>query len=477
MHIDVQARRAQWPREETPIVTALIEMSARHRVSLHVPGHKQGRLFPAPLSAWLGQSLKIDLTELPGLDNLHQPEGCIRESARLAANYYGAAKTLYSVNGSSAGVMAAVLGCASGRRILVAGGFHQSLWKGLVLAGATPVMLPTSFDWANMEVTVPTPADVAAALAANKDVAAVFVTSPTYTGRIADVRGIAEVAHAHSIPLIVDEAHGAHLGIVSEMPEHSVSEGADVVIQSVHKMLPGLTQTAWVHLQGPYADYDNLQSALLMLQTTSPSYLLLASLDAAQAWLRLEAKQTIEASLETMSRYPELRVDPTRDPFRKWIPTGSLDLSRDIAGTLEQKGVMVEYADALGVLLILSLEVEVRDIERFVPLLRKRLSGHPVAQPSVLQQELKTLYETQPDTVLAPRAVEFAKHERVHLCEARGRIAGRSIAPYPPGVPVVHPGQILSEELITGLLWLQNSGYGTVGLAADSTIEVVCERR
>ncbi|QSO47910.1 aminotransferase class I/II-fold pyridoxal phosphate-dependent enzyme [Alicyclobacillus mengziensis] len=475
MHIDIDVTRHMWSKEETPILTALIEMVTRHRLSLHVPGHKQGRLFPAPLATWLGQALKIDLTELPRLDNLHQPEGCIRESATLAASHYGAAKTLFCVNGSSAGVMAAVLGCAANQRILVAGGFHQSLWKGLVLADANPVILPTAFDWDNMEATVPSPEDVAMALQENEDVAAVFVTSPTYTGRIADVRGIAQAAHSYSIPLIVDEAHGAHFGITPELPEHSVQQGADVVIQSVHKMLPGLTQTAWLHLQGHYADYDSVQNALLMLQTSSPSYLLLASLDAAQAWLRLEGKQTVEESLRTMSRYPELAIDPARDAFRKWIPTASLDLSRDIAQALEEVGVWVEYADALGVLLIQSLDVKERDIERWLPVLRHRLSSPGFHHRTAFPRELKALYDTQSERCLVPREAELKRHERVHIRAARGRIAGRSIAPYPPGVPVVHPGQLLSQELISGLLWLASSGYGTVGLASDGTIEVVCE--
>ena len=473
----------EWNEGETPVVSALIHMAAKDQVSLHVPGHKQGRLFPSSLSAWMGRSLQLDLTELPGLDNLHQPEGCIRQSEQLAASHYGATETLYSVNGSSAAVMAAVMSAAANRRILVAGSFHQSLWKGLVLADAEPVLIPPEFDREWMEVVPPTPLTIASALKEHPDVAAVFVTSPTYHGRIADIRAIAEAVHQASVPLIVDEAHGAHLGLADGLPPHSVHSGADVVIQSVHKVLPALTQTAWMHLQGPYIDRALVRQCLLMLQTTSPSYLLLASLDAAQAWLRHHGRQTVEFSLQILMAYAEVATEPWlnhvaaqqvghsekffRDPFRIWIPTGSYEVSRAIADALEQQGLMLEYADSLGVLLVLSLDIKERDLNRWLSVIRSQSLPQVDSTLSIWQDA------NAPQLLVSPRQAAFASHERIPLTRSVGRIAGQTISPYPPGTPLVYPGQMMDEKTVARLMHLSETGYQVVGIDSTRGIDVL----
>jgi arginine/lysine/ornithine decarboxylase len=435
---------------ETPILRALIEMSQQLRVPLHVPGHKQGRSLPSQFAAWLGQAPKLDLTELPGLDNLHAPAGCIAESERLAALHYGSEHCFYSVNGSSAGVMAAILAAAENGKVLLASPFHQSAWRGLVLANADAVLLPAAVGEPDGRHRPPTPSALRDALRRHPDVSAVLVTSPTYQGVVADVRGLADVCHEAGVPLLVDEAHGAHFGLIEAFPAHSVACGADVVVQSVHKMLPGLTQTAWVHHQGTLVSAQRLEQWLLALQTTSPSYLLLASLDVAQAWLRTEGP---EAAVELLAALESAEIPigqaPDFDPLRHWIPTGSLAASQRIQLALQKAGVFVEYADGVGVLSVFGFGLTTRDLSRYQAALADALAaeGFDQGSPPVPDLDLYAQLGLQ-SLAVKPRDAYGKPSRWVALRDAAGKVAGGMITPYPPGVPVVVPGQRLDAEIV-----------------------------
>ncbi len=435
---------------ETPILRALIEMSQQLRVPLHVPGHKQGRSLPTPLAAWLGQAPKLDLTELPGLDNLHAPSGCIAESQQLAARHYGSEHCFYSVNGSSAGIMAAILATADNGKLLMATPFHQSAWRGLVLANADAVLLPAAIDESDGRHHPPTPAALREALNKHPDVSAVFVTSPTYQGVVADVQGLAEVCHEAGLPLVVDEAHGAHFGLIEAFPRHSVACGADVVVQSVHKMLPGLTQTAWVHHQGARVSAQRLEQWLLALETTSPSYLLLASLDAAQAWLRTDGPKAA-ADLMTALERASIQVGraPKFDPLRQWIPTGSIAASQRIQSALQAAGVFVEYADGAGVLAVFGFGLTARDLNRYQSALAAALAAEGLDREPPPAPKLDLYGQLRVQSLAVKPRDAYGKPSRwVDLRDAAGKVAGGMITPYPPGVPVVVPGQRLDEEVL-----------------------------
>jgi arginine decarboxylase len=458
--------------QETPIVSALIQMASTLRLPLHVPGHKQGRVLPAVLSQWLSVAAKLDLTELPGLDNLFEPTGCIQASQRLAAAHYQAAQCLYSVNGSTAGVIASILACAEGGHVLFLGPFHQSAWRALVIANARPVFHTVGWDAEACRSLPPSVEEVRHALQRPEQISAVYLTSPSYTGAVAPVQAIADVVHAEGIPLIVDEAHGAHFGLTESLPPHSIHAGADVVIQSVHKMLPALTQTGWILRQGPRVDGSRLEQALRMIQTTSPSYLLLASLDAAQAWLRQEGRAAAESTIASLRGVTDEWGSYPTDPLRHWIPTGSLAVSQAIQAELAAQGIYVEYADALGVLSIFGFGIREADVSRYTDV-TSRFAKHKVqCEQSSIWQEVAHMAQS-PNLIASPREVFQAPTAVVEVEAAVGRIAAALVTPYPPGVPMIFPGQLMTEAAVQGLQHLSGLGADIHGLPGEGKLTVL----
>ncbi|WP_273367472.1 aminotransferase class I/II-fold pyridoxal phosphate-dependent enzyme [Alicyclobacillus herbarius] len=466
---------------------ALIRHIQYERGSLHIPGHKQGRVGLERFFSFLDRGLALDLTELPGLDNFHHAQGCILRSQQLAAAAYGSDTCLYSVNGSTAAVMAAIKAVAEEEDVVVmAGPFHASAWRGLVWSGARPQLGQTRFD-ARRQVTLPpTPAEVGRWLDEGGDaVKAVFLTSPIYQGLAADVAAIAEVVHARGLPLIVDEAHGAHFGLPG-MPPNSVAAGADVVIHSVHKMLPGLTQTAWVHVQGGRVDPHRLAEELLFLHSTSPSYLLLASIDAARAWREEEGAAAAEATLARLAEFGLLPDDSRAqdaltedrfwvDPLRHWLPTGEMAASRRLADRLATRGLFVEYADAQGVLAVFGLGVRERTLARYREALDEWQAEEAAATAAHVEPfNAQSVALSEPVLVLSPRAAAAAAGTTVAVSQAAGRIAKGLIVPYPPGVPLIYPGQRIDVEHCERLAALLASGYDVQGVTDAGEIPVVC---
>lgn len=462
---------------EMPILSELVHHVERSHLPLHVPGHKQGRLLPEVLGKWLGAACKLDLTELPGLDNLHLPTGCIRESQEHVAAHYGADRCFYSINGSTAGVIAALLTLAGNRgKVLFLNSPHLSAWRALVLADAEAVFAPVRFTRERLTEQAPSVEGLAERLQ-REHFDCVFVTSPIYTGAIAPIGEIVKLAHRQGIPVIVDEAHGAHLGLHPKLPPHSVALGADIVIHSTHKMLPGLTQTAWVLSQDQLVDPHKLAQHLSLLQSTSPSYLLLASLDATQAWLRIQGPKIVEdgmKSLHSLTGLPHRQDGDPRDPFRDWIATGSLGESQALQKEFARRGIVVEYADAFGVLSIFGLDAPVREVAAYRDVAEQwfEKASAPVAQASrtsvlfhILEHERRPLGRF--------REAYFDEATWVMPDEAVGRLCAQPVTPYPPGVPLVWPGQEITWGVLEALRELRQGGYEVHGLGANGELPIL----
>lgn len=464
---------------ETPILDALESHAKAERISLHVPGHHQGRLLPARFDAWFGQASKLDATELVGLDNLHRATSAIKYSRQLTAAHYGAVDTFYSVNGATACVMAAVAACVEEtdkRTIVVAGPCHMSLWRALVHADALPLFVSGNWSSDLHLVKPPTAKQLADVLENAKGVAAVFATSPSYQGVVAPVQQYSELARASAVPLIIDEAHGAHFGLHPDLPKHSVAHGADIVVQSPHKTLPCITQAAWVHVQGSQVRASALERHLLFLQTTSPSYVLLSALDAAQAWLRTSGTEAAAELLNKLYPYVGHRDKEDVDPFRLWIPMASGEASQRFESQLREHGIFLEYADNVGALAIFGMGQTKRDVSRFFDVASAWIDvSHRMADVRGLISQAQWQHHASA-FVMSPREVFHARKEFVALNEARGRISGTAVSPYPPGVPYIWPGEEVTKDHVDKLLMWQATNKTVVGLSLDDRMEVVVSR-
>ncbi|HEY9736470.1 MAG TPA: aminotransferase class I/II-fold pyridoxal phosphate-dependent enzyme, partial [Trichocoleus sp.] len=291
---------------QAPLLEALTQSARRPHAAFYAPGHKRGQGIPKRLQALLGESVfAADLPELPELDNLFAPEGAIAQAQALAAAAFGAEQTYFLANGSTCGIEAAVLAaCRPGEKIVVPRNAHQSVVSALILSGALPVWVQPEYDASWDLVGAVRPEAVAMALQQHPDSRAVLVVSPTYQGICSDLAGIADIAHSYGLPLLVDEAHGPHFTFHPDLPTPALAAGADLAVQSTHKVLSALTQASMLHVQGDRICRQRLQRALQLTQSTSPSYLLLASLDAARQQMALEGYSLLS---ETLNRVLEAR--------------------------------------------------------------------------------------------------------------------------------------------------------------------------
>lgn len=456
-----------------PLVEALKRHVKRGFVSFHTPGHLQGKAAPPVLRQWWGRPVfEADLTEVPGLDDLHAPKGVIRQAQELAAKLVGARRTFFLVNGSTTGVQAMLLACAGpGDKVVLPRAVHRSAVAALVLSGAEPVFLPQRYLEGYGIPLPPQEADCRSFLARNPGARALFAVYPDYYGVTVDLEVLAGAAHAHGLPLLVDAAQGVLFGHHPAMPPGAVACGADAVVESVHKRAGGLTQTAWLHLQGEKLDRYKVHQALQFLLTSSPSYLLLASLDAARQRLAVAGARTCERLIElanearrALLRLAEVRVlseagegyrvDPTRlvINFRE---TGVSGFS--VARTLHRRGVVVEMADFANVVLLLGAGHGSKDIKRLVEAVKESLKGPREAVPPK--------FPGVPPRRLGPREAWLARAEQLPLEKAVGFTSAEMVAVTPPGFPLLIPGEEITPEIVSYLQAVRAAGVVVHGVA------------
>ena len=281
---------------------ALLEYEKAGNYPCHMPGHKGSSEY-----SFLGDILRYDITETEGMDNLHDANGVILSSEENAALTFGSQETHFLVNGSTSGVLSAILGSADeGDRILIARNCHISVYNAAILGRLeVSYVYPEPVRECLMYGSVTAEA-VLEGFRSHKDIKALVITSPTYEGICSDIREIAKICHDNDAVLIVDCAHGAHFGFSDRFPESPVRDGADIVIQSVHKTLPSPTQTALIHLNGPYADRENIRRMLRMLQSSSPSYLLMAGIDNCMSILNGHGKELFEGLTDNLDRFADM---------------------------------------------------------------------------------------------------------------------------------------------------------------------------
>ncbi len=473
----------------TPLLDALRRCASRPHAPFYAPGHKQGRGTPASLAKLLGHSaLAADLPELPELDNLFAPAGAIREAEDLAAETFGSDRARFLANGSTGGIMAAILAtCNPGDKIILPRNVHRCAISGLILSGAVPVFVAPESDrhW-DIAHTV-APEAIAAALAQHPEAKAILVVSPTYHGVSADLEAIAGLAHQSDIPLLVDEAHGSHFAFHSDFPKPALASGADLTVQSIHKTLAALSQAAMLHLRGTRVDRDRLEFALTLVQSTSPNYLLLASLDAARSQMARDGKALMSHTLTLaqtartrLSELPHLAALESRhlppgctlDPTRLTVSTTGLGLSGFDADDIlhEQLGVTAELPGHRHLTFIISLGNDQDDIDRLLDGLAA-LAGR--SQPTPFPDlPIGVPAGSLSIPSISPREAFFAPTVRLQRDRAIGRPSAELVCPYPPGIPALMPGEIVSREAID---FLQQAivGGGTITGCSDPSLETL----
>lgn len=481
-------------QHQTPIVTALEEWVNKSHAPFYTPGHKRGSGMSSLLKDRWGKTVfGWDLPELPGLDNLHAPAGIIAAAQELAAAAFGARQTWLLVNGSTAGIIAAILAtCGEGEKIILPRNIHSAAISGLIHAGAVPIFITPAYD-AELDLAHGvTPEAVKFALERHPDAKAVMVVYPTYYGACGDLAAIAEIVHGYELPLLVDEAHGAHFGFHPDLPPAALAAGADLTVQSTHKLLGALTQSAMLHVNSDRIDPQRVSQALRSVQSTSPSYLLLASLDAARHQMAHHGRELMEETiaLARSARAKIAQIDglsvlelaqPTigfhyLDPTRLTVTVTDLNLTGFAADEIlaDELGVVAELPSRQHLTFIISLGNTRTDIDRLVAGFRKLATDYrqylPLQLPQIcLPERILT------EMAIAPRHASRGQHIRVDSDRAIGKISAESICPYPPGIPVVIPGEIITADALEYLRHILALGGEIVGCSDPSlkTIETV----
>lgn len=492
-------------RQTTAPLWQMLQASAlQSQAAFHTPGHKRGQGVAAQLKKGLGADVfRADLPELPELDNLFAPTGVIQQAQALAADAFAAEQTWFLTNGSTCGIEAAVLAtCQPGEKLILPRNAHQSTIVALILSGAVPIFVEPEYDpdW-DMAQGV-TPASLRSALAHHPDARAVFIVSPTYHGVCPDVETIARLTHQHSLPLLVDEAHGAHFAFHPDLPTPALKAGADLAVQSIHKTLSALTQAAMLHVQGTRIDRHRLSRALQLVQSTSPNYLLLASLDVARQQMATEGKALMSRTLELADRgRTQINQIPgltTLQPQQAGRTPGfwALDRTRltvDVTGLgltgfeadeiLHQTlGVTAELPNLRHLTFIITLGNTAADIDRLIHAFRTLAQQHsiqppPAARHSSLQKiqnpkSSSVAAQSASQNPLTPRQAFFAASATVPIADSIDRISAELVCPYPPGIPVLFPGERITLETIRYLQQIVTVG-GIVTGCADLSLQTL----
>ncbi|WP_240633495.1 aminotransferase class I/II-fold pyridoxal phosphate-dependent enzyme [Paenibacillus montanisoli] len=496
-----QSLNLQW---HAPLFEALTALQRSGPASYHVPGHKYGQslirltdMNEDAIKSYRG-IMAIDVTELSITDDLHAPSGIIEEAQTLAANAFGADKTFFLVGGSTSGNLAMILAvCRPLDLIIVQRNAHKSVLNALKLAGARAVFMMPQRDLESNLSLLPTLGQVESALLNYPEAKAVFLTNPSYYGLSLDLAPYADLIHKHGKLLLVDEAHGAHYGLHPQFPRSAMQAGADAVVQSTHKTLPALTMGAMLHVQGERIDRNAIAESLRMVQSSSPSYPIMASLDITRAMLQIYGSDLFREGLDAAADFRKwvshqtaryaLAADPLKengavpiqvDPLRVVIREASGRLSGfELQQHLEKYGIYAEMADLHFAVLLFGLAASVSDVEK----LQEALTAiaNEADKEGLVPKEMVNLSIDKSQGLSEP--IEFtrtgAKHasfgaEIIALADSEGRFAAEAVIPYPPGIPILYEGERISAETIHAIQQLAEHGARCQG-ATDPTMRTI----
>ncbi len=463
----------------TPLADAAAAFLAAGVTPFTTPGHKR-----APHLA--DDLLRLDLPLSSGADDLHMRSDVLGQAERLAADLWGADLCRFCANGSTQGNQALALALGRpGDRAVISRSLHKSVLAGLVLSGLEPVWVRPDVDrTTGLPLRLP-PERVAAALADTPDACGVFLVEPNFVGVLSDVAALAEIARAAGVPLVVDQAWGAHLGFHPALPPHALAAGADGFVASAHKTLAAFTQSAYLVARGGVLDLERLDESFELLHTTSPSGALLASLDRARMIMATRGEKLLGETLR-LAAYVRGRLASVdglavvdADDLTKLalaLPGTGAD-GLEVEGNLFAQGIRFELANRDTLVPLLTIGDTEAGAERLCDALiasfeRRRGEPRPPGAASAV-------WDITPETAMTPREAFFAARETVRAEDAAGRVAAEMVAPYPPGIPAIAPGEVVSRELVDALR--EAAAVGTrLSYCADpalATLQVVARSR
>ncbi|MCC0661753.1 MULTISPECIES: aminotransferase class I/II-fold pyridoxal phosphate-dependent enzyme [unclassified Clostridioides] len=459
------------------IINELSEIVNKEVISFHMPGHKKGKIYEKLGYVNVLENLyKMDTTEIIGTDNLHSPEGIIKASQENTAKVFKSDYTYYLVNGSSCGIQSAIMSvCNPKSKIIVNRDCHQSVINGCILGDVDIKYIPCEISKDTSILKGVNVINVIDIIDKNLDAKAILLTYPTYYGMTYDLEYICNYAHSKNMVVIVDEAHGAHLGLSEKLPKTALEQGADVVIQSTHKTLPSFTQSSMIHVKEDRVDLNKISNMLRITESSSPSYLLLSSLELAVDIYENKGKKLMEELLNNIYIFKNnvnenFEIYSTNDKTKIFISAKNIGLTGyELENILRKKyNIQVELSNYYGVLLICTIGNSTQD---FISL--------ETALNDIVVKEFKSTkldnikYPVDiPQKILTPREAFYKTKKSVKIYDSIGKICGESIVPYPPGINIISPGEIISKEIIDYLKFCSSKGMVISGLK-DITLNFI----
>lgn len=460
-----------------PVYEALEKLKKRRVVPFDVPGHKRGRGNPELVELLGEKCVSLDVNSMKPLDNLCHPVSVIKEAEELAAEAFRADHAFFMVGGTTSSVQGMVLSCCkAGDKIILPRNVHKSVINALVLCGAIPVYVNPEVDnrlgiSLGMEVS-----EVEKAIVANPDAVAVLVNNPTYYGICSDLRSIVKIAHAHNMLVLVDEAHGTHLYFGENLPVCAMDAGADMASVSMHKSGGSLTQSSLL-LTGKNVNWEYVSQIINLTQTTSASYLLMSSLDISRRNLALRGKESF-AKVSRMAEYAREEINAIGGyyAFGKELVNGDsvfdFDITKLSVHTLDiglagievydilrdEYDIQIEFGDIGNILAYLSIGDRAQEIERLVSALAEIRRRFQKDKSGLLDQEY-----IDPQVVTSPQEAFYAEKCSLPLRETEGKVCSEFVMCYPPGIPILAPGERITPEILDYIEYAKAKGCNMTG--------------
>mgnify|MGYP001787854884 FL=1 len=464
-------------QNQAPIYEALVKLRKKRIVPFDVPGHKRGRGNPELVELLGEKCVGIDVNSMKPLDNLGHPISIIRDAEELAADAFGAAHAFLMIGGTTSSVQTMILStCKAGDKIILPRNVHKSAINALVLCGAIPIYIEMSVD-PKIGIALGLENDrVAQSIKDHPDAKAILINNPTYYGICSDLKGLTEMAHEAGMIVLVDEAHGAHLHFTDKLPISAMDAGADMAAVSMHKSGGSLTQSSLL-LIGEQLNPDNVRQIINLTQSTSASYLLMASLDISRRNLALRGKESFEKVIE-LSEYARREINAIGgyyayskelidgvsvcdfDVTKLSVYTQGIGLTGiEVYDLLrDEYDIQIEFGDIGNILAYISIGDRIQDIERLVGALAdiKRLYSRD-------GKDLIAGEYIQPELVLSPQEAFYSERKSLTLDESVGQVCGEFVMCYPPGIPILAPGERITREIVDYIQFAKERGCSLQG--------------